>query len=495
MTEGVSMHPLLQRQIHEYLKQAGLEKGALLPFLEAVDRAYHHGDSACKRVEHSMSQMSDELTERNAELLHQLEQQKRTETQLEQLLMLLGTTLESTADGILVLDRDARTVRFNRRFTEMWCVPDDIMAFWSHETLMGHVLEQINDPQAFMSRIDHLCRYPDQECNDTFDCIDGRVIERHSLPQFQGIDNIGRVVSFNDITQRKQIEESLLREKEEQKLLIAKLEDAHNQLLQSEKMASIGQLAAGVAHEINNPIGFVNSNLISLGDYVERLLKVLAAYEAADTESPGTDARARLAAAKAEADVDYLKADIPALLAETGDGIARVRRIVQDLKDFSHVDQGDWVLADLHKGLESTLNVANNEVKYKAVVVKEYGTLPVLRCLPSQLNQVFMNLLVNATHAIEDQGIITIRTSLVGEEAWIEITDTGKGIPAAMLTRIFDPFFTTKPVGVGTGLGLSISYGIVQKHGGRIEVDSELGKGTTFRVVLPIKPVQGSDHA
>ncbi|MDP2432497.1 MAG: ATP-binding protein [Pseudomonadota bacterium] len=283
-------------------------------------------------------------------------------------------------------------------------------------------------------------------------------------------------------------EAALHQEKGEQTALIKRLEEAHNQLLQSEKMASIGQLAAGVAHEINNPIGYVGSNLGTLRGYVDRLLNVLAAFEAIERELPEGAIRSRLVVVKAEADLSYLKSDIADLLTETGDGIQRVRRIVQDLKDFSHADPGEWVLADLHKGLESTLNVVNNEIKYKAKVVKEYGELPALRCLPAQLNQVFMNLLVNAAHAIENQGTITIRTGVWNEEARVEISDTGKGIPAHQLTRIFDPFFTTKPVGVGTGLGLSISYGIIQKHGGRIEVESEPGKGATFRICLPLSP-------
>jgi signal transduction histidine kinase len=170
---------------------------------------------------------------------------------------------------------------------------------------------------------------------------------------------------------------------------------------------------------------------------------------------------------------------------ETKDGVARVAKIVQDLKDFSHVDEAEWQWADLHKGLDSTLNVVWNELKYKAEVVKEYGELPVVECLPFQINQVFMNLLVNAAHAIEERGTITLRTGTAGDEVWIEVADTGSGIPPENLGRIFDPFFTTKPVGKGTGLGLSLSYGIMQKHHGRIEVTSEPGRGTTFRIVLP----------
>ena len=170
------------------------------------------------------------------------------------------------------------------------------------------------------------------------------------------------------------------------------------------------------------------------------------------------------------------------------DGITRVKNIVQNLKDFSHVDASDeWHYADLHSGLDSTLNIVNNEIKYKAEVVKEYGDIPQVECLLSQLNQVFMNLLVNASHAIEEHGVITVRTGKTGEEVWVEVADTGKGIAPDSLKKIFDPFFTTKPIGQGTGLGLSLSYGIIQKHHGRIDVQSVVDKGTTFRVWLPLK--------
>jgi len=180
-------------------------------------------------------------------------------------------------------------------------------------------------------------------------------------------------------------------------------------------------------------------------------------------------------------------------MSESREGISRVRKIVQDLKDFSHVGAEDeWSWAHLHAGLDSTINIVNNEIKYKARLVKDYGPLPEVECLPSQLNQVFMNILVNAAHAIEEQGIITVRSGMQGtDEVWIEISDTGIGIAPQAITRIFDPFFTTKAVGKGTGLGLSLSYGIVQKHHGRIEVQSEIGRGTTFRIILPVRQKQG----
>lgn len=275
----------------------------------------------------------------------------------------------------------------------------------------------------------------------------------------------------------------LQKEKAEQAELIKKLEEAHHQLLQSEKMASIGSLAAGVAHEINNPIGFVASNTGNLEHYINDLFILIDAYRAellTYTATPKTDALAK------SLDLDFLRLDIKNLLAENLDGIGRVKRIVQDLKDFSHVDHGEWVLANLHQGLDSTLNIVNNELKYKATVEKKYGNIPPIYCIASQLNQVFMNLLVNAAHAIESNGKITIETGQKNDMVYVAIRDTGKGIPKENLPRIFDPFFTTKPVGKGTGLGLSLSYGIVKRHNGKITVDSVPGQGTCFTVWLPV---------
>ena len=283
--------------------------------------------------------------------------------------------------------------------------------------------------------------------------------------------------------------ETLRRERDEQVALAKSLEEAHNQLLQSEKMASIGQLAAGVAHEINNPVGYVNSNLKSLDTFTQDLLTLVDAYERSAEHLP-TDAQESLSTLREQLDIDFLKTDVVALLRESQEGIDRVKKIVQDLKDFSHVDDGNFNWADLHLGLNSTLNIVNNEIKYKADVFKEYGDIPMVECLPSQLNQVFMNLLVNAAHAmpVDVRGKITVRTGMNAEDmVCVEVSDNGSGIPKENLTRIFDPFFTTKPVGKGTGLGLSLAYGIVKKHGGCIEVSSTVGVGTTFRILLPVR--------
>jgi signal transduction histidine kinase len=205
----------------------------------------------------------------------------------------------------------------------------------------------------------------------------------------------------------------------------------------------------------------------------------------------------QIAALREQVDLDFLMDDVPVLMSESREGIERVRKIVQDLKDFSRVDaHQDWQWVNLHHGIDSTLNIVNNEVKYKADIVKEYGDIPEVECLPSQINQVILNIVVNGAQAISGpRGRITIRTGADEAHVWIEIADTGSGIPKAIQSRIFDPFFTTKAIGSGTGLGLSLSYGIIQKHGGRIDVQSEQGVGTVFRIELPIKHVEAMENA
>ncbi len=308
------------------------------------------------------------------------------------------------------------------------------------------------------------------------------------LAQFDGSGQFDHFSCIaRDISETIRSQNELRKHNDELQLLNSQLKQVQDQLLQSEKMASIGQLAAGVAHEINNPIGYVNSNLGSLEGYINDLLALLETYEQVEAGLPEAVQQSVIQPAKQRADLQFLRDDLTALLAESKEGITRVKKIVQDLKDFSRVDSSsEWEFANLHRCLDSTLNIVHNEVKYKANVVKEYGELPEVQCLPSQLNQVFMNMLVNASHAIKEHGTIWIRSGCDGELAWVEFQDTGGGIAPDNLKRIFDPFFTTKPVGKGTGLGLSLSYSIVQKHHGHIDVNSVQGQGTTFRIWLPI---------
>ncbi|QXE86837.1 PAS domain S-box protein [Geomonas nitrogeniifigens] len=289
-----------------------------------------------------------------------------------------------------------------------------------------------------------------------------------------------QVIMLHDLTEIKQVSEELV-------VAYQELKATHSQLLQQEKMASIGQLAAGVAHEINNPMGFISSNLGTMVKYLERLEGFLEVQSAGIAEVAPEQVRQEVAEARKKFKVDYILGDARSLLAESQDGAERVRSIVQNLKSFSRVDDAQATYVDLNECLESTVTIAWNELKYKTTLVRDYGELPPIKCRPQQLNQVFLNMLVNSAHAIEKQGEITIRTRREGEEVLIAFSDTGAGIPDEIKSRIFEPFFTTKEVGKGTGLGLSISYDIIKKHKGSIEVESSVGQGTTFTIRLPIE--------
>ena len=285
--------------------------------------------------------------------------------------------------------------------------------------------------------------------------------------------------SFNEMSHRIHLARQELQTK------ISELEDANREirdtqarLVHTAKMASLGQLVAGVAHELNNPIGFVYSNMATLRDYVEKLHRVIEASE------NGPDAAAKM---KSEIDFDYIEQDLPKLISSSEDGARRMRDIVVKLRNFSRLDEAKLKRVDLREGIETTLALIQGETKNRVRIHTEFGSLPEVLCYASQVNQVFMNILSNASQAIDGEGDIWIKVS---EEpkgtARVAIRDSGPGMKRELIDRIFDPFFTTKVVGQGTGLGLSISYEIVKKHDGEIRVSSEPGKGSEFVVEIPI---------
>lgn len=314
---------------------------------------------------------------------------------------------------------------------------------------------------------------------------------------------VGVIESFRDISGRKAAEEALQKSYDELEKTLRELKVTKSQMLQSEKMAYIGRLAAGVAHEVNNPTGFVSSNLHSLAGYHKDTIELIGQYmslvsglkEAKAAGQNGARVSEKLdhiAALEKEIDIDFILNDTPNLIKESIEGTERIKKIVIDLKDFAHPGEDKPRLADINQGLESTLNVVWNELKYKAKVIKEYGEMPQVKCYSQQLNQVFMNLLVNASQAIEKKGEIKIATRALGGKVEIAISDTGAGIPEENLPGIFDPFFTTKEVGKGTGLGLNVAYNIIQKHKGTIDVESQVGEGTTFIISIPIEGVDAN---
>lgn len=446
-----------------------------------------------KQIESALAQSKAELEIRVKQRTAELEQTKHTleadvlaRKQIMGKLFYFKSVLDHSQDALFIFDADTLRMIYLNHSAETWFG-------FSKSELMQMPAPQSEQLMPFLANIDMVTTL---RANGNEDITLDTEYQRKDGSKFSVELTLKLVTGSNG----KAVLVSIVRNIEGRKIayqeqresyaavqeLNRELEEAQSHLMQSEKMASIGQLAAGVAHEINNPIGYVYSNLGTLEKYVQDTFGLLDLYERAETAISDGEVRAQLKSAKDALDIAFLKEDLHALMEESKDGITRVKKIVQNLKDFSHVDATDeWGISNLHQGLDSTLNIVNNEIKYKAEVIKEYGVIPEVECLASQLNQVFMNLLVNAAHAIEEQGTITVRTGQQGNEVWVEIADTGKGIKPEHLKKIFDPFFTTKPIGKGTGLGLSLSYGILQKHHGRIEVRSEVGKGTTFRVSLP----------
>jgi len=276
----------------------------------------------------------------------------------------------------------------------------------------------------------------------------------------------------------------LERRNEELRETNARLERLQAQIVQTEKMASLGQLAAGVAHELNNPAGFIYGNMQMLNGCLSDLERLLAFYEGVRL-TPEGEAEAR--ALKEEIDYENTVGDLRAMVADCREGAERIHSVVQNLRTFSRLDEAEFKKVDIHEGIEATLRLLSRYFSSGAITLRrEYGPVPPVDCYAGQLNQVWMNLLANAAQAIKGEGWVSVTTECRGDSVTVRIRDTGHGIEPEHLPRIFDPFFTTKPVGEGTGLGLSVTYGIVERHGGTIEVESRRGEGTAFTVKIPV---------
>ncbi|MCX7596657.1 MAG: ATP-binding protein, partial [Fischerella sp.] len=288
----------------------------------------------------------------------------------------------------------------------------------------------------------------------------------------------------------------------ELKTALIELQRTQAQMVQSEKMSSLGQLVAGVAHEINNPVNFIHGNITHLDEYTRDLLRMILLYQ---QRHPSNDPQVQALAE--EIDLEFLIEDLQKILSSMKIGTERIRNIVLSLRNFSRMDEAEFKIVDIHEGIESTLLILQHRLKDRPEhpeieIIRDYGNLPPVECYPGQLNQVFMNILVNAIDALdevntkrsdrqieENPGQITIRTSVIDSQ-WIEIAiaDNGPGMPKQVKNRIFDPFFTTKPVGKGTGMGMAISYQIItEKHGGKLECFSTPGKGTEFIIRVPVR--------
>ncbi|ATB26873.1 PAS domain-containing sensor histidine kinase [Melittangium boletus] len=384
------------------------------------------------------------------------------------------------------------------------------------QDIIGSNLRQLPMPPKM---IDNLVQHVEKAIRDgTVEVVEYMMVMTQG-PQYYELRSMRTspdevIAIVRNITERKLTEFRLLQQEEElrrhrdsleelvrirsEKLLRATLdlEEQQAQLVQSEKMASLGQMAAGVAHEINNPVSYVMSNLGTLDQYVSALMPLMEMLRELTSEGsgePSPELLERMRELWRQEDVDYLLGDTPQLIEESLGGTRRIKEIVQSLRSFAREDTGEPQLVDVNEELASTLKIVWNELKYKCEVKRDFGPLPLVSCHPTQIAQVFTNLLVNAAQAIETRGEIRIRTRQEGGEVVVEIADTGKGMTQETLTKLFTPFFTTKPRGQGTGLGLSVSYGIITRHQGRIDVQSEPGKGSTFTIRLPATAHEARD--
>ncbi len=430
--------------------------------------------------------------------------QQRTENELAQKEKYFRALIEHSSDVTSLVDE-------NVKFRYVSPAVERMLGYSPEEILQvsGADLVHPDDAERVRQSFQAILKRPGSLIKEEFRCrrkngyyIDLEVILNNLL----GDEAIrGIVVNSREITERKEAErllleynetlqqevqkqtKSLVRKNKELEKILANLQNAQMQLVESEKMASLGQLTAGIAHEINNPINFVSANVGPLKADLEDLRQLLNRYTALHQSEQLREDLKEINRFREEIDMEYLESEIDALLNGIEEGASRTKEIVIGLRNFSRLDELDLKTVNIHDGLNSTVMLLRSKLKNRIQVVKEYGDLPEIECYPGKLNQVFMNILSNAIAAIPGEGTITIRTWLAEGNVHVSIKDTGTGMTDKVKRRIFDPFFTTKEVGEGTGLGLSISYGIIQKHNGKIDVFSEPGLGSEFVITLPVK--------
>ena len=437
---------------------------------------YGRGEDEMSRIADAINRTVTRLREKQ-EAISRLMQRQRT-------------VLDAVAEGIYGIDDTGRINFVNpAALTMLGYQEQEALGQQSHALMHHHYADgrpyPLSECPIYASRnsgkvVTHV--------GDVFFRKDGShfPVELTSAPMRAGEGRAGSVVVFHDISERLE-RDRLLRESIAQlEQTNARLSETQSQLLQAEKLAGLGQLAAGMAHEINNPIGFIQSDLNALDGYLKDLFELILDFELLVRQRGDGRLHEEFMQLQARSELDFIRDDASALLSETREGVRRIARIVSDLKDFSRLDAAaETADADLQKALDNTVRVMHATLAEKAEIVRDYEPIPPVRCNLGQINQVFVNLLLNAAHAIRERGTITLRTRHVGNEVCVEFADDGRGMDEAERARMFDPFFTTKPVGEGTGLGLSVSYSIVRSHDGRFEVDSTPGVGTAVRVWLP----------
>lgn len=531
--------------------------------------------------------------------LSDITRRKKAEAELLFQTAFLEAQTNSTIDGMLVIDRHGQRLMANERLFQILNIPPELKTERDDGKLLEYVVTLIKDPEAFLARVKHLYRHPDETSRDEIELKNGLILDRYSSPVVDknGV-HYGRIWTFRDITERKRNEDALQQlslaveqspvsvvitdpqgnisyvnrkftectgytadevigrnprmlnagqcpPETYQKLwstitrgkvwhgefrnkkkngeifweaatitpmtnpkgdithFLAVKEDIterralEGQLRHAQKLEGIGQLAAGIAHEINTPTQFVTDNLNFLRDSWKSTERILEQYRAVIQNAGSLLAQQEVAdlhKAEQDCDLEFIVSEVPRAIDQSLDGAGRVAKIVRAMKEFSHPDSAEKTATDLNKSIDSTITVARNEWKYVSDLVKDFDeNMPTVVCYPGDINQVVLNLIVNAAHAIKEKvndgekGRITVGTRMRDGFAEIFVSDTGSGIPEAIRSRVFEPFFTTKEVGKGTGQGLALAYTVVvKKHGGRIWFETEVGKGTTFLFTLPV---------
>lgn len=431
-----------------------------------------------EELEEEVGERSRVLQETNYELVREIADRKRAEdiqNLSEQRFRLLVDSVKDYA--IFMLSPEGLVVSWNSgaeriqgypaeevlgRSVSTFCTPEDLAAGIPHQMLESATKEGRVEVEGWRVRKDGVRIW----CDVVLTVLR---------------DSGGRLIGFakvmRDLTERRKLEEERSR--------------LQTSMLQGQKLQAIGQLSAGIAHEINNPVGYILSNLNTMGEYCQDLSRLLTlASAAAEATSEGRDPSEPLkeySRVAAEIHADHLIGDLSEVVSDCKIGGEKIRAIVRSLREFAHVDPSEIRPLDLNKVLDESLRISWNELKYKTQVHKDFGSLPPVNGYGQRLEQVFVNLLVNAGQAIEKKGDVFISTQVEGNEAVVRVRDTGSGIPPEQMGKIFEPFFTTKSVGAGTGLGLHVAYKIVTAHRGRIEVESEVGKGTVFTVRIPLE--------
>lgn len=412
---------------------------------------------------------------------------------------MLQAQQEAAIDGILVVDENQNILSCNQRFVELWQIPQSVIETGDEKQFLASIVEKFTNLGEFINEVENLYNDVEKSIRDEIDLGDGRTFERYCAPvsSLKG-EYFGRVWYFRDITERKRAEAKLRQQTQELENALLQLQCTQVQLIQSEKMSSLGQLVAGIAHEINNPVNFIDANLTYTQEYFEDLLELIKLYQNNYPENSEIEEFIQ------KIEFDYLQEDLPNIIKSMQTGAARIGKIVLSLRTFSRLDEAELKKIDIHESIDSTLMILQNSLETQPhrsaiVVTKEFEDLPLVECYAGKLNQVFLNILNNAIDALEEAiknkqipeneyPRIRILTKFIQRDTvQISIIDNGSGIPEDNLSKLFDPFFTTKPVGKGTGLGLSMSYQIiVEQHKGQLNCISTEGEGTEFQIQIPV---------